>query len=225
MTFTLTTGIHGILRNDDRETFTPIDNQTLRNDNPIVFLPKQTPRYSFEKCRSPKVDCYVYLIQNLLTGNVKIGASQTPLKRFSNLQSGIDCELKFLCQITGDERLERHLHQKFAKHHIRGEWFRFEEDIQKYFFSYIQKREETEAANQMLSSPSRQILKYLNSCKGGSVGKRELEQIARPQLDIGRPSLIRCLRELKDKKIVVIERSCSSNGNSILIVRLIGGAN
>ena len=32
MTFTLTTGIHGILRNDDRVTFTPIDNKTLQGD-------------------------------------------------------------------------------------------------------------------------------------------------------------------------------------------------
>jgi Meiotically up-regulated gene 113 len=170
-----------------------------------------------------KKTCFIYLIQNLSTGNVKIGKSENPLTRFSSLQSSTDCELKFLCQIIGDEILEQKLHLKFKQYSIRGEWFRYGEEIQKYFSVHIQELEKRINDDNILSQPSRKLLTYLSSCDGGMLGKAKLERIARSKLDMGKPLLVKCLNELKYKNLVVVERVPNTDGYPILTLRCVGG--
>lgn len=73
----------------------------------------------------------IYLIQESLTGNVKIGHTNgtTPQSRLGMMQVGNSSELKVIRTLPGGERVEAYLHEA-AKHlHIRGEWFQFDELI------------------------------------------------------------------------------------------------
>lgn len=65
---------------------------------------------------------YVYFIQDA-TGRVKIGTSNDPRARCSELSTGSSGALTLISQCPGDEVLERWLHAKFAAQRCNGEWF------------------------------------------------------------------------------------------------------
>jgi predicted XRE-type DNA-binding protein len=67
---------------------------------------------------------FVYLIQNVNTGNLKIGYSVNPCQRFNSLQQSTDCELKLLAFFEGTVNHEQILLSKYAEYQIRGEWFK-----------------------------------------------------------------------------------------------------
>lgn len=79
---------------------------------------------------------YVYFIR---AGKaVKIGFSGWPHSRMTDIQHTNPEKLELLGFIPGGLETERALHEEFAKHRLRGEWFRFTEEIQKFI------REQTE---------------------------------------------------------------------------------
>lgn len=81
----------------------------------------------------------IYLIQNTVTTNVKIGYTSNLKQRLRDIQISNDCELKVLSTINGNIELEQKLHKQFKKYHIRGEWFRFGDEIKKYFKNSVDK--------------------------------------------------------------------------------------
>lgn len=66
---------------------------------------------------------FVYVIQAVGTGMVKIGYTTDVAKRLASLQTGSAHELVLVDQWGGTEAKERELHERFAEHRIRGEWF------------------------------------------------------------------------------------------------------
>lgn len=66
----------------------------------------------------------VYVIQHEL-GPVKIGIADDPEQRLGELQVGSPFELRLRQTKTprDAEKVERYLHQRFKKYHMRGEWF------------------------------------------------------------------------------------------------------
>lgn len=58
---------------------------------------------------------------------VKIGKTKNFNQRFASLQSAQGIPLQVLLLLEGD--LEKPLHEQFAVHRIRGEWFRLSHDI------------------------------------------------------------------------------------------------
>lgn len=66
----------------------------------------------------------VYVIQHEL-GPVKIGIADDPEDRLGQLQTGCPFELRLRQTKTprDAEKVERYLHQRFKKYHMRGEWF------------------------------------------------------------------------------------------------------
>ena len=66
----------------------------------------------------------VYFIQETETGAIKIGTTKELQKRLQGLRSSNPNELKLIATISGDSRVERALHHRFDRAHIRGEWFR-----------------------------------------------------------------------------------------------------
>jgi len=74
----------------------------------------------------------IYFLQ-VETGEVKIGiAREHKLKRrIADLQIGNHQELKLLRTVKGSIYAEFWLHRKFRKLHIRGEWFKYTEDMMK----------------------------------------------------------------------------------------------
>lgn len=66
---------------------------------------------------------WVYFIQAGDSGPIKIGSSNSPTTRLSELQIGSALDLRLLRQLPGTADDERALHARFAAHRIRGEWF------------------------------------------------------------------------------------------------------
>lgn len=71
--------------------------------------------------------CYTYLMQDATNGYYKIGMSKNPEYRERTLQSekptiSLHCFKRFHTRQEARE-LEKHLHNRYAHKHIRGEWF------------------------------------------------------------------------------------------------------
>jgi hypothetical protein len=77
--------------------------------------------------------CYVYLIQAGNTNFVKIGVSFEPQRRLRDLQTSHYEELKIVAFKEGGKDDELRLHIKFKDSHVRGEWFKFSDDIKLEF--------------------------------------------------------------------------------------------
>lgn len=86
----------------------------------------------FNKSNYGKSNQRIYLIENVLTGNIKIGISDDCQKRLRSLQTGSDCELRLLCEFitpsSPPSKIEALLHKEFKRKSVRGEWFSVEEN-------------------------------------------------------------------------------------------------
>lgn len=66
----------------------------------------------------------IYFISDAATGHVKIGFSEDPWRRLSQIQSHCPGALTLRAIVEGDEAAEAELHARFAEYSVRGEWFR-----------------------------------------------------------------------------------------------------
>jgi len=69
---------------------------------------------------------YVYIFGNLEYKIIKIGYAKDPYKRISAVQTGCPFDLEILKVFEGNLTLEKQLHDKYKKYHLRGEWFKLE---------------------------------------------------------------------------------------------------
>ena len=69
---------------------------------------------------------YVYVIEAVDTGLVKIGVSDSPEKRINDLQTASPNELRLLGYCLGSYAIEQALHLVLHEYRVRGEWFRNE---------------------------------------------------------------------------------------------------
>lgn len=72
----------------------------------------------------------VYLITCRELGMVKIGVAFNPFVRLKTLQTAFPLDLTVEALIKGAHRREKELHQQFAAHRVRGEWFRLCPEIE-----------------------------------------------------------------------------------------------
>jgi hypothetical protein len=70
-----------------------------------------------------EVNRLVYFIQPAGGGLIKIGVAARPKQRLYHLQTGSPVELRLVGTLPGGQPLEAELHQRFAEHRVRGEWF------------------------------------------------------------------------------------------------------
>jgi len=68
--------------------------------------------------------CWIYFVQAVQGGNIKIGKSINPLDRIKTLQASSPVLLKPLRITMGTSAVERYLHELFAEDRVYGEWFR-----------------------------------------------------------------------------------------------------
>jgi hypothetical protein len=66
---------------------------------------------------------YVYFVQGVDGGPIKIGWTQNPEQRLEQLQAATHEELRLLDYVLGDRRVERALHDLLSDYRVRGEWF------------------------------------------------------------------------------------------------------
>lgn len=79
----------------------------------------------------------IYFIQQGHTGPIKIGFSKNPGARIRELQTSHHAQLRMLGEIDGSLNDERRLHEKFANHRIRREWFAPTQDLMDYIRSVL----------------------------------------------------------------------------------------
>lgn len=72
---------------------------------------------------------WVYFIQNMVTGLIKIGHSRMVKDRLSNLQIGSADRLSLLGVTPGGREKERALHERFSSQREGGEWFRRSDEL------------------------------------------------------------------------------------------------
>jgi len=72
---------------------------------------------------------YIYFIQGLCGGAIKIGYSKNPQSRLAELQTGYPDTLTILLMIPGTEATERTLHRQFEASRLKGGWFRPDKDL------------------------------------------------------------------------------------------------
>lgn len=77
-----------------------------------------------KKRKEKEYDGYIYFIQGLCGGAIKIGYSQEPIKRLNQLQTGYPDTLTILMMIPGNKDLEQQLHEEFYEYKLKGEWFK-----------------------------------------------------------------------------------------------------
>lgn len=65
----------------------------------------------------------IYCITARELGLVKIGFSENPFVRFSKMQSDSPVALRIERVTAGEVADEQKLHQAYAEHRVRGEWF------------------------------------------------------------------------------------------------------
>jgi hypothetical protein len=71
----------------------------------------------------PRDKGYVYFMQAVDGGPIKIGWAKDPEKRLAAHQVSSASELKLLGAMWGTQDVERKWHARFAHLRIRGEWF------------------------------------------------------------------------------------------------------
>lgn len=66
---------------------------------------------------------FIYFIRNTRTGAIKIGLSENPQSRLSELQVGNEDLLTIETMLPGGIDLEDELHLRYSRLRLRGEWF------------------------------------------------------------------------------------------------------
>lgn len=74
----------------------------------------------------------IYFLRGKSSGNIKIGFSTSPDQRRATLQTAHYEELEFVGLMHGSLQDEATIHARFAKSHIRGEWYRAHADLLAY---------------------------------------------------------------------------------------------
>ena len=72
----------------------------------------------------------IYFIESGWLGPIKIGYTNGPVEaRLRGLSTAHHQALTVLLQLPGDLRTERELHERYARHRLRGEWFKPAPDL------------------------------------------------------------------------------------------------
>lgn len=103
-------------------------NPSAKVERLLSKIPKGNFRYEITDLKQSKpVVMDLYFI--LHGGFVKIGKAIRPQKRMRGFQTGAPEKLKILAIIPKMGEIERLCHKKFKHLHVRGEWFKYTDEI------------------------------------------------------------------------------------------------
>ena len=77
-------------------------------------------------------DSFLYFIEAVNTGFIKIGRSADPERRLAQLATGSPNELVILGKISGGSTLEAELHRRFKGLRERREWFKVSPELRTF---------------------------------------------------------------------------------------------
>lgn len=109
---------------DGLAVFLPIIDDVTQYNFTVTEIAETSPVTPKQSTAYPKDGSYVYFIQPIDGGLVKIGVTNDLIGRLSLFQCGSPVKLHIVKFIQTDDRdLERRVHTAFAKHRRHGEWF------------------------------------------------------------------------------------------------------
>ena len=80
----------------------------------------------------------VYFVGNLFCEDrIKIGFTTGLRKRWGALQNGFCYDLRLYGILIGDRKTESQIHRRWAKSRLRGEWFKYSEEMGKWADQYL----------------------------------------------------------------------------------------
>ena len=85
---------------------------------------------------------FVYFIEGVKSGNIKIGVSENPFFRLGQLRTGSSEVLGLIGCCPGSTRDEARIHAKFADSRLSGEWFRPNPELLAFIKSVVLTPEE-----------------------------------------------------------------------------------
>jgi len=75
---------------------------------------------------------FLYFIEAVDTGFIKIGRSANPEQRLVQLSTGSPNQLVILGKISGGSALEAELHKRFDAQRTKGEWFKISNELRDF---------------------------------------------------------------------------------------------
>lgn len=109
-------------KKNEEEKMQKYRNELKKYNNDPKNSPQLEKQAFNKKAQSGKG--YVYFIQGLSGGAIKIGFSNDPQSRLKTLQTGYPDILRVLCLVPGNEKTEIFYHKKFELYKLSGEWFK-----------------------------------------------------------------------------------------------------
>src|SRR5262249_45238273 len=104
-----------------RASRTPLGATTVREERPMQRRRRQ---------RRHRAEEVVYFVR---AGDaIKIGVTRDVERRLRALATGSAVPLELLATLPGGRSLEKKLHERFRRFHVRGEWFRADEVLLRY---------------------------------------------------------------------------------------------
>ncbi|MBI3413914.1 MAG: GIY-YIG nuclease family protein, partial [Verrucomicrobia bacterium] len=91
-----------------------------------------------DRLRKSSFTTFVYVMQDLRNGHLKIGRSTSPGKREKTLQSEVP-QIVLRLSIPANDEHERQLHEQFSNKRIRGEWFALEPNDILWLVSFLKR--------------------------------------------------------------------------------------
>ncbi len=77
-------------------------------------------------------DSFLYFIEAVNSGFIKIGRSVNPERRLEQLSTGSPNQLTIIGKISGGSALEAELHTRFDAQRERGEWFKVTRELRDF---------------------------------------------------------------------------------------------
>jgi hypothetical protein len=155
--------------------------------------------------RRIKSQSFVYVVQNLVTKNIKVGISSAPYERTKSMQTGCDCKLQLLCFFSGDLEDEQKIHQDLCEYSIHGEWFLFSTQVQEYLRPFLSSP--APLKENKINQSSVELLKYLQSTGCYKIRKRDLIARIRKDLSFGNQKTNTRLKDLEARGLIFTEKT------------------
>jgi hypothetical protein len=87
---------------------------------------------------------FVYFVQSIEGGPIKIGSAMDVERRLRDLQTGSSTTLKLLASVRGHKKLETWVHGTLAAYRLNGEWFSDCWEVREVMFKLLRRASATE---------------------------------------------------------------------------------
>lgn len=116
----------------------------------------------------------VYFLRCDSSGLIKIGVSTNVAHRVSAIQSGSPTQMTLLATEEGGQEREKQLHDTYAEHRVRGEWYRPTDEL----LDYISDQEQPSGPKERKTLDSKLLDRFAADCVSAKTTPRKVLRAA-----------------------------------------------